>query len=64
MALMTREQILGSPDIEFEDVDLSPRARMGTVRKDLTPPNGTSWSSRLWLSGRRWSPASRSSARY
>lgn len=37
MALMTREQILGAPDIEFEDVDLSHVPGWGTVRvKDLT----------------------------
>lgn len=37
MALMTREQILTAPDIEFEDVDLSHIPGWGMVRiKDLT----------------------------
>lgn len=37
MALMTREQILSAPDIEFEDVDLSHIPGWGFVRiKDLT----------------------------
>lgn len=37
MPLMTREQILSAPDIEFEDVDLSHIPGWGTVRiKDLT----------------------------
>lgn len=37
MSLMTREQILTAPDIEYEDLDLSHIPGWGTVRvKDLT----------------------------